>query len=229
MCRAYLSPWKDPETGEYVTIGRANIGAVSLNLPLIWLVAEYEHPEAVEEHFYRLLDKNLLMIRNFLKRRYDVIRETPCSTNPLAFTQGGLYKGHKKPDEKIGDLVNYMTASFGVTALNELCQFAKKHSIHESNQFAVDVVQYIYDRVQEFKKEDGYLYALYGTPSESLAGTQAEQIRKYLESIGRKEEAYNFPTYVTNSFHCHVSENITPFEKQDHEFKLFHMIEGKTF
>ena len=39
------------------------------------------------------------------------------------------------------------------------------------------------------------------TPSESLAGTQAEQIRKYLESIGRKEEAYNFPTYVTNSFH----------------------------
>nr|DAG58722.1 MAG TPA: anaerobic ribonucleoside triphosphate reductase [Caudoviricetes sp.] len=26
MCRAYLSPWQDPETGEYITIGRNNAG-----------------------------------------------------------------------------------------------------------------------------------------------------------------------------------------------------------
>lgn len=129
---------------------------------MIWLVAEYEHPEAVEEHFYKLLDKNLLMIRNFLKRRYDVIRNTPCSTNPLAFTQGGLYKGTKNPDEKIGDLVNYMTASFGITALNELTEYARGQSIKESNKFAKEVVQYIYNKVQQYKKEDGYLYALYG-------------------------------------------------------------------
>ena len=43
-CRAYLSPWKDPETGKYVTIGRCNIGAVSLNIPLMIKVAMTEHP-----------------------------------------------------------------------------------------------------------------------------------------------------------------------------------------
>ena len=161
-CRAYLSPWKDPETGEYITIGRANIGAVSLHLPLMWKIAEYEHPEAVEETFYKILDENLEMTRTFLKRRYDVLRNTPCSTNPIAFTQGGLYKGTKNPDEKIGDLVNYMTASFGITALNELTEYARGQSIKESNKFAKEVVQYIYNKVQQYKKEDGYLYALYG-------------------------------------------------------------------
>ena len=225
-CRAYLSPWKDPETGEYITIGRANIGAVSLHLPLMWKIAEYEHPEAVEETFYKILDENLEMTRTFLKRRYDVLRNTPCSTNPIAFTQGGLYKGTKNPDEKIGDLVNYMTASFGITALNELTEYARGQSIKESNKFAKEVVQYIYNKVQQYKKEDGYLYALYGTPAESLAGKQADQLREYLHSIGKHDEAYKVPTYLTNSFHCHVSEEITPFEKQDHEFDLFHMIEG---
>ena len=65
------------------------------------------------------------------------------------------------------------------------------------------------------------------TPAESLAGKQAEQLREYLHSIGKHDEAYKVPTYLTNSFHCRVSEEITPFEKQDHEFELFHMIEGK--
>ena len=167
----------------------------------MWKIAEYEHPEAVEETFYKILDENLEMTRTFLKRRYDVLRNTPCSTNPIAFTQGGLYKGTKNPDEKIGDLVNYMTASFGITALNELTEYARGQSIKESNKFAKEVVQYIYNKVQQYKKEDGYLYALYGTPAESLAGKQAEQLREYLHSIGKHDEAYKVPTYLTNSFH----------------------------
>lgn len=196
-------------------------------MPLIWKIAEYEHPEAVEENFYKLLDENLGIIRNFLKRRYDVIRNTPCSTNPLAFTQGGFYKGFKHPDDKVGDLVNYMTASFGITALNELTECARGHSIRESNEFAKEVVKHISDKVKQYKKEDGYLYALYATPAESLAGKQAEQLRRYLDSIGKHDEARKVPTYMTNGFHLHVSEEVSPFEKQDKEFELFHMIEGK--
>ena len=198
-----------------------------MNLPLIWRVAEYEHPEAVKQHFYKLLDKNLEIVRNFLKRRYEVLKDTVCSTNPLAFTQGGLYKGFKRPDEKIGDLVQYMTASFGITALNELTEYAYGHGIYQSNVFAKEVVEHIYNKVQSYKQEDGYLYALYGTPAESLGGKQAEQLRKYLDDIGEHEKAYNVPLYFSNSFHCHVSEEINPFQKQDAEFDLFHMIEGK--
>lgn len=66
-----------------------------------------------------------------------------------------------------------------------------------------------------------------GVKPESLAGTQAEQLRKYLNDIGEHDRAYSVPTYFSNSFHCHVSVEQTPFEKQDNEFELFHMIEGK--
>lgn len=193
----------------------------------MWEVARYEHPENIEDAFYVLLDKNLEIARKFLKRRYETIANVQCSTNPLAFTQGGLYKGFKSPEEKVGDLIQYMTASFGITALNELTQYAKGYGIDESNKFAKEVVQHIYDRVQQYKEEDGHLYALYGTPAESLAGTQAEQLRKYLNDIGEHDRAYSVPTYFSNSFHCHVSVEQTPFEKQDNEFELFHMIEGK--
>ena len=32
--------------------------------------------------------------------------------------------------------------------------------------------------------------------------------------------------YVSNSFHCHVAEDITPFEKQDAEYDCFHLSTG---
>ena len=39
-------------------------------------------------------------------------------------------------------------------------------------------MQYINEKVNQFKKEDGNLYAIYGTPAESLCGLQIEQFRK---------------------------------------------------
>lgn len=160
LCRAYLSPWCDPETGKYITIGRCNIGAVSLNLPFIWMEAKESNTE-----FFDLLDSKLQIIRKFLKKRYEYVAEQKCSTNPLCFTQGGLYKGTKEPTDCIGDLTQYMTASFGITALNELTLLATGETLLENNcEFAIEVIKYIRDTVQKFKEEDGYLYALYGTP-----------------------------------------------------------------
>ena len=43
---------------------------------------------------------------------------------------------------------------------------------------ALEVLKYINDKVNQYKKEDGYLYAIYGTPAESLCGLQVEQFRK---------------------------------------------------
>ena len=137
-CRAYLTEWHDPKTGEAITIGRCNIGAVSLNLPLIWKVAEKEG-----EDFYSVLEDRLQVIREFLKKRYDAIRHTKASTNPMCFTQGGLYGGTLNPDDEIGDLTKYMTASFGITALNELSILATGKSIREDSSFANEVVDLI--------------------------------------------------------------------------------------
>ena len=71
-----------------------------------------------------------------------------------------------------------MTASFGITALNELQELYNGKSLVEDGQFALDTLKYINDKVAEFKKEDGILYAIYGTPAESLCGLQIEQFRK---------------------------------------------------
>lgn len=212
-CRAYLSHWGDSEHPS-VTTGRCNIGAVSLNLPLIYAVAKRENKD-----FYEVLDNRLEVIREFLKKRYDIIRHTKACTNPMAFMQGGFYKGNLKADDEIGDLVNYMTASFGVTALNELNILATGKTLYQDPWFAEGVLKHINDKVEQFKKEDGYLYAVYGVPAENLCGVQAKQ---YAEYTGDNQ----FGEYFTNSFHMHVKEQITPFEKQDAEYKMFHMCNG---
>ena len=93
-CRAFLSRWVN-EAGEAVTVGRCNIGAVSLNLPIILTLAQIESPDNWKEHFWDLLDERLQTIRDFLKKRYDILRNQKCSSNPLAFTQGGSTKGRR--------------------------------------------------------------------------------------------------------------------------------------
>lgn len=213
-CRAYLTEWHDPKNGKAITIGRCNIGAVSLNLPLIWKVAENEN-----KNFFEVLSDRMEVIREFLKKRYDALKHTKACTNPMCFTQGGLHNGFLNPDDEIGDLVNYMTASFGITALNELSILATGKTLKEDRSFATVVVDVINDMIEEFKEEDGYLYALYGTPAESLCGTQA---RQYHEYTGDNQ----FGDYFTNSFHLHVSEDVTPIEKQDKEYELFHKCNG---
>lgn len=213
-CRAYLTPWADPDTGKYVAIGRCNIGAVSLNLPVIIAVARKEGKD-----FWEVLDDRMETIREFLKKRYDLIRHTKACTNPMAFMEGGFYKGHLKPDDEIGDLVNYMTASFGLTALNEASILWNGKSLHEDKTFANQVLDFINDRINRYKEEDGYLYALYGTPAESLCGTQAKQYKEYTGDT-------QFGDYFSNSFHLSVKEHITPFEKQDEEREFFHKCNG---
>lgn len=212
-CRAYLTEWHD-KNGKAITIGRCNIGAVSLNLPLIWKVSEKE-----DKGFFYVLKDRMEVIREFFKKRYDAIRHTKVCTNPMCFTQGGLYGGNLKPEDEIGSLTEYMTASFGITALNELSILATGKTLKEDSKFANIVVDFINENIEEFKKEDGYLYALYGTPAESLCGTQAKQYREY---TGDNQ----FGDYFTNSFHLHVSEDVTPFEKQDKEYELFHKCNG---
>lgn len=162
-CRAYLTEWHDKE-GKAITVGRCNIGAVSLNLPLIWQVAKNEN-----KNFFNVLSDRMEVIREFFKKRYDIIRHTKACTNPMAFMQGGFYKGNLKADDEIGDLVNYMTASFGVTALNELNVLATGKTLYQDPWYAEGVLKHINDKVEKFKKEDGYLYAVYGTPKHMWA------------------------------------------------------------
>ena len=223
-CRAFLSPWYErggmepaDENDTPVFVGRFNIGAVSLHLPMILAKARAESRD-----FYEVLDEYLEMIRRLHIRTYDYLGEMRASTNPLGYCEGGFYGGHLKPGEKIKKLLKPMTASFGITALNELQELYNGKSIAEDGQFALETLRHINDRVAEFKKEDGWLYAIYGTPAESLCGLQVEQFRK---KYGIIENVSDRP-YVSNSFHCHVTEDLTPIEKQDLEGRFWNLCNG---
>lgn len=223
-CRAFLSPWYErggmhpqDEQDTPVFVGRFNIGAISLHLPMILAKARKESRD-----FYKVLDYYLNLIRQLHIRTYAYLGEMRASTNPLAYCEGGFLDGHLKLTEKIKPLLKSATASFGITALNELQELYNGKSLVEDGAFALEVMEYINARVSEFKEEDGNLYAIYGTPAENLCGVQVKQFRnKYgiVEGVSDRE-------YVSNSFHCHVSEEITPIEKQDMEDRFWNLCNG---
>ena len=223
-CRAFLSPWYEKggmypldEDDKPVFVGRFNIGAISLHLPMILAKARQESKD-----FYEILDYYLGLIRGLHIKTYNYLGEMKASTNPLGFCQGGFYGGHLESNEKIKPLLKPMTASFGYTALNELQELYNGKSLVEDGAFAVETLEYINKKIEEFKKEDGILYAIYGTPAESLCGLQITQFRK---KYGIVEGVSDRP-YVSNSFHCHVTEDITPIQKQNLERRFWNLSNG---
>lgn len=172
--------------------------------------------------FYEVLNYYMEMIRGIHKRTYEYLGNLHASVNPMAFCEGGFLGGHLKYDEKIAPLLKPMTASFGITALNELQELYNGKSIYEDGEFALEVMRYINDKVNDFKKADGWLYAIYGTPAESLCGKQIESFRKEFGIVTGVSDR----TYVTNSFHVPVWEDITPIEKQDSEKRFWDLLKG---
>ena len=223
-CRAFLSPWYEKggskpvdENDKPIYVGRFNIGAISLHLPMILAKSRQEGKD-----FYEVLDYYMELIRNLHKRTYDYLGEMRASVNPLGYCEGGFYGGNLKYTDKIKPILKSATASFGITALNELQRLYNGKSLVEDGQFALEVMNHINDKVAQFKAEDGWLYALYGTPAENLTGLQVKQFRaKYgiVQNVSDRE-------YVSNSFHCHVTEDITPIQKQDLEGRFWNTMNG---
>lgn len=143
-CRAFLSPWYE-RGGMYpaddadtpVFVGRFNIGVVSLHLPMILAKARQESRD-----FYEVLDYYLELIRRIHIRTYAYLGELKASTNPLAYCEGGFYGGHLGLHDKIKPLLKTATASFGITAFNELQQLYNKKSLVEDGQFALEVLEH---------------------------------------------------------------------------------------
>ncbi len=223
-CRAFLSPWYErggmhpaDDTDVPVFVGRFNIGVVSLHLPMILAKSRQESRD-----FYEVLDYYLNLIRQLHIRTYAYLGEMRASTNPLAYCEGGFLGGHLQLHDKIKPILKTATASFGITAFNELQELYNGKSLVEDGAFALEVLEHINEKIAEYKEADGNLYAIYGTPAENLCGLQVKQFRaKYgiIEGVSDRE-------YVSNSFHCHVTEEITPIEKQDLEYRFWELANG---
>lgn len=224
MCRAFLSPWYKKggihpadENDTPVFMGRFNMGVVTLNLIMIYQKARLEGKD-----FYEVLDYYLEMIRDISKRTIEYLGKLKASCNPLGFTQGGFYGGNLNPDDKIESILKAMTISYGYLGLNELNRLHNGKSLKEDGKFPLEVLTYISDKINEYKEKDSILYALYSTPAESLCSTAVEQFRKKYGVIKDVSDK----SYLLNSFHLHVSEDVTPIEKQDLEYRFWNLPNG---
>lgn len=230
-CRAYLSPLYTSgrlhpvdDHDKPVFHGRFNGGAVSLNLPMIFMKAKAEDAD-----FFKELDVYLDMINNIHIKTYDFLCKLKASCNPVGFCEGGF--GHLQSNDTIKPLVDRITFSYGFTALHELQLLYNGHSLYEEarnkNCFAYKVEKYINNYVEQCKekRERGelpYIAAIYATPAESLCGTQLQQFKAKYGIVPKVSDK----AYFTNSFHMWVGENITPWEKQAAEYRYFHASSG---
>ncbi len=227
-CRAFLSKWYErggltPADDNDVPrfVGRANIGVISLNLPMI-----LQKSRVNDTDFYEELDYYLDMCLRVHERTYEFLGHKKAANDPLGFCQGGFWNPdgtQLSMDDEIAPIIKCWTASIGVTAGEEFQHLYNGKSLREDGAKFEEVLKYLNEKVvKEWTAKTGHLYALYGTPAESLCGKQVDQFRKKYGIIkGVSDRAY-----VSNSFHCHVTENISQLEKQDAERRFWNYLNG---
>lgn len=214
-CRAFLSPvfkesgtYYPKDSNDEFLIYRCNLGVISLNLPMIYQKSVVEGTE-FKEGLYYYLD----LIRGIHKKTINYLSKLKAKSDPLLFCEGGLDGGHLNPEDTIESVLKYSTISYGYGGLNELEMLHSGKSIYEDGSFALSTLQYIKDTIDSFKKEDGILYALYGTPGESWLPLACSQ---FVQKFGEIKGVTDYK-YFSNSFHCHVTEDITPIQKMEKE------------
>lgn len=163
-CRSFLSPWKD-ENGDYKWEGRFNQGVVSLNLPQIGIIAKGD-----ETKFWEMLDERLQLCYEALMFRHKALRGTLSDVSPIHWQFGAIAR--LKPGETIDKYLydGYSTISLGYIGLYELTYLMKgvSHTNPAGTEFALKVMNHMRAKCEEWKKETGLGFGLYGTPAESL-------------------------------------------------------------
>lgn len=205
MCRSHLSPWKD-ENGDYKWYGRFNQGVVSLNLPQIAILSEGDR-----ETFWEILNERLEICKEALMVRHNLLKGTLSDVSPIHWQYGGISR--LKKGETIDRLLNdgYSTLSLGYVGVYEMVQamLGVSNTTEEGKDFAVEVVTYLRDTCDKWKKESGLGFSLYGTPAENLVYRFCRIDKQKFGEIPNVTDKL----YYTNSYHVNVTEEIDAFDK----------------
>ena len=214
-CRSHLSPMKD-ENGNYKWYGRFNGGVISLNLPQIGILANKDM-----DLFWEILDQRLELCKEALLFRQGMLRGVKSDVSPIHWQHGAIAR--LKKGEKIDELLKngYSTLSLGYVGIAEMVQamLGVTHTSEEGEKFALEVMQHMRDKCDEWKKETGLGFGLYGTPAESLIYRFCRIDKARFGEIPNVTDRL----YYTNSYHVHVCEEIDAFSKLKFESQ-FHSI-----
>jgi len=197
-----------PEKPKYY--GRFNQGVVTINLPDVALASRGD----VKEFWYEL-DKRLELCHRALRLRHEHLRGVKSDVAPILWQYGAIARLPK--GAVIDDLLynGYSTLSLGYAGLYETVKYmtGKSHSDPDAKQFGLDVMKMLNDKCKQWKQIEKIDYSVYGTPIENTT----EKFAKALQRRYGQVEGITDRSYVTNSYHVPVFEQIDAFSKIDIE------------
>lgn len=211
-CRAFLPPYKD-QKGNYKFEGRFNMGACSINLPQIGILAG-----GSEEKFFEILEKRLDLVKRVGLLRYEHLKKVTSDSSPIHWQHGAIARLGKHKSIAPLLLNGYSTVSLGYIGIYEATMLIKgvSHTDKKGYDFAMRIMDALNDAVNKWTEEYGIKFTLYATPAESLTQRFANIDR---ERFGIIENVTDKGYYI-NSFHVDVREEISAFEKFNFEAKF---------
>ena len=230
-CRSFLTPdrsgngygnvarAKNYEPGKPKYYGRFNQGVVTINLPDVALSANRNMDE-----FWKIFDERLELCHRALRCRHERLKGTLSDAAPILWQYGALARLDK--GEKIDSLLygGYSTISLGYAGLYECVKAMTGHSHTdaEATPFALEVMQHMNDKCNEWKAAENIDYSIYGTPLESTTYKFAKALQRRFGVIpGITDKGY-----ITNSYHVHVAEEIDAFQKLQFESEFQRLSPG---
>ncbi|GAM57198.1 ribonucleotide reductase of class III [Vibrio ishigakensis] len=220
-CRSFLNVYE--ENGEMIHEGRNNLGVVSLNLPRIALQAGGD-----VTRFYDLLDERLVTARRALETRIERLENVKARVAPILYMEGACGV-RLNPDDSIADIFKNGRASIslGYIGIHETINalFGTQEHLYDAPELrekALEMIDYLKSKVNQWTEETGYGFSLYGTPSENLCSRFARIDTKEFGVV----EGVTDKGYYTNSFHLDVEKKVNPYDKIDFEMPYPHISSG---
>lgn len=211
-CRSFLDRYM--EDGEELHAGRNNLGVVSINLPRIAIQANGD-----EQRFFDLLERKLLTCRSALMSRIERLKTVKAKIAPILYMEGACGV-RLKADDNITSLFENGRASIslGYIGIHETINALYGDDAHlydndAHQKKAVQIVQTLKNAVERWRKETGYGFSLYSTPSENLCTRFCKIDQKEFGQIAGVTDK----GYYTNSFHLDVEKKVNPYDKIDFE------------
>ena len=211
-CRSFLTPYVDAE-GKPKYYGRFNQGVVTVNLVDIGLSAEGDM-----DRFWQIFDERMDLCHRALQCRHERLTGTLSDAAPILWQHGALLR--LKKGEVIDEYLHggYSTLSLGYAGLWE-CVYSlngRKLTEPEGEELGLEIMRKLNEYTAKWKKEENIDYSLYGTPLESTTYKFAKCLQKRFGIV----KGVTDRSYITNSYHVHVTEEIDAFEKLALEAKF---------
>ncbi len=217
-CRSFLTPYVD-ENGKPKYYGRFNQGVVTINLVDVALSSGGNL-----EKFWKIFDERLELCHRALMCRHNRLKGTLSDAAPILWQYGACAR--LKKGETIDKLLygGYSTISLGYAGLYECVKYmtGKSHTDPSATPFALEIMQYMNTACKKWKEEHNIDFSLYGTPLESTTYKFAKCLQKRFGII----EGVTDKSYITNSYHVHVTEEINAFDKLRFEAQFQHLSPG---